>query len=70
MELLGDNFLAVTTDDDEDIKILKALVCLLVGDLGANDDALVGEDLGLGANDGDLKGLVVYRKRKSDQREG
>lgn len=43
---------------------------LLVGNLGANDDALVRDDLGLRTDDGDLEGLVVYMKGERDQREG
>ncbi|KAI6769097.1 hypothetical protein HG531_010201 [Fusarium graminearum] len=62
LKLFGDNLLGVTTDDDEDIKVLKTVVCLLVGDLGANDDTLVRDDLGFGTDDGDLKGLAVCRK--------
>jgi hypothetical protein len=64
LEFLGDDLLGVTTNDDEDVKILKALVCLLVGDLGADDDTLVRDDLGLWANDGNLEGLVIYIRGK------
>lgn len=70
LELFGDDLLGVTTNDDEDVKVLKTFVSLLVGDLGANDDALVGDDLGLRTDDGDLEGLVVYMKGICDQREG
>lgn len=61
LELFSNDLLGVAADDDEDVKVLKALVSLLVGNLGANDNALVGDDLGLRTDDGDLEGLVVVR---------
>lgn len=64
MEFLSNDLLGVTTNDDEDVKILKALVCLLVGDLGADDDTLVRDDLGLWANDGNLEGLMICTRGK------
>lgn len=60
--LLGDNLLRVTTDDDEDIKVLEAFMGLLVVDLRADDSTLFGENLGLGANNGDFESLGVYMK--------
>lgn len=70
LELLLDDLLGVAADDDKDIKVLEAVVGLLVGDLGADDDTLVRDDLGLRADDGDLEGLVVCWRGDCDQREG
>lgn len=63
LKLLLSNLLGVAADDDKDVKVLKALVSLLVGDLGADDDTLLREDLGLRADNGNLKGLGVWRRR-------
>jgi hypothetical protein len=57
LELLLDDLGRVATEDDEDIKLLKALVSLLERDLTADHDALLGEHLGLGASESNLKGF-------------
>jgi hypothetical protein len=54
--LLYDLF-SVAAEDDEDIEVVEALVGLLPRALGANDDALLGENLGLARSNGDLEGL-------------
>lgn len=54
-----DDLVAVAADDDEDVKLAEALVGLLEGDLGANGDARVGNNLGLSGRDGTLEGLGV-----------
>lgn len=54
-----DDLVAVAADDDENVKVAEALVGLLEGDLGANGDARVGDDLGLSSGDGNLEGLGV-----------
>lgn len=59
LELLVEDLLGVAADDDEEVKVLEAVMGVLVGNLGANDDTLSGDDLGLGADDGNLKGLGV-----------
>ena len=51
------DILGVAAEDDEDIEVVEALVGLLPRALGANEDALLGEDLRLAARKGDLEGL-------------
>lgn len=71
LQLLVDDLLRVATDNYKDIKIFKAVVGLFVSDLRANDDTLLRERVGLGANDGDFESLGVYRRGKiSIQKEG
>lgn len=41
-----------STDDDEDVEVVEAVVSLLEGDLGADDNTLLRDDLGLGGRDG------------------
>lgn len=50
----------VAAEDDDDIKVLETLVSLLVGDLGADDDARVAQNFGLGTGNGDFEGLGFY----------
>jgi hypothetical protein len=54
--LLLEDFGRVAAEDDEDVEFLESLVGLLEGDLGANDDALLRNDLGLSAGKGHLEG--------------
>ena len=54
--LLLEDFGRVAAKNDEDIEFLESLVSLFEGDLGANDDALLGNDLRLGAGKGHLEG--------------
>lgn len=61
LKLLLDNFLRVASHDDKDIKVLEAFVGLLIRDLGSNEDTLIGENLGLRTDDGDLKSLGALR---------
>jgi hypothetical protein len=42
-------------DHDEDVKLLEAFIGLLEGDLRADDNALLRDDLGLGSSDGDFE---------------
>ena len=55
--LLVQDLLRVAAEDDENVKLLEAVVGLLEGDLRADEDALLGKDLGLGAGDGDFESL-------------
>jgi hypothetical protein len=55
--LLGQDLGRVAAQDDEDVKLLKALVGLPEGDLRAYYDTLAREHLGLGAGESDLEGL-------------
>ena len=69
LELLLNDFLGVTTDDDKDIIVLEAVMGLLIGDLRTDNGARLREDLGLGANNGDFKSLGACEKDRG-QREG
>lgn len=53
-----ENLLGVAAEDDENVKVLEALVSLLEGDLGANNGTLLRENLGFVSDEGDLKGLA------------
>lgn len=53
---------AVTTEDDNNIKVLKAFMGILEGDLGANNDTSTGENLRLSSGNGDLKGFGGCRE--------
>ena len=48
---------AVAAKNKKHVKFLETFVSLLVGNLRANDDALLGQDLGLGTGGGDLESL-------------
>lgn len=64
LSLLLQHLLGVAADDDKDIEVLEAFVGLLVGDLGADDGTLLGENLGLGTNDGNFEGLGTCQERE------
>jgi hypothetical protein len=55
--LLLQGLVDVTADDDEDVKVVKAVPGLLPRALRANDDALLRKDRGFAGGDGDLEGL-------------
>ncbi len=55
--LVLEDLVDIAAEDDEDIKVVEALVGLLPGALGSNDDALLGQDLGLASRDGNLESL-------------
>lgn len=54
---LVEDLLGVAADDDENVEFLEALVGFLEGKLGVDDDALLGENLGLSASNGDFEGF-------------
>ncbi len=51
--------LRIASEDDENVKVLEALMSLLEGNLGTDDGALLRENLGLISDNGDLKGLAA-----------
>jgi len=55
--LLLQDLLAVSAEDDDDVKIVEALVSLFPRALRANEDALVREHLGFAACDRDVESL-------------
>lgn len=57
--------ISVATEDNNNIEILETLVGLLEGDLGADDDALTAQNLGLSSGDGDVEGLGGCRQLSS-----
>lgn len=52
-----ENLLSIAAEDDEDVKVLEALMGLLKGDLRADNGALARHDLGLLTSNGDIEGL-------------
>lgn len=54
-----ENVLTVAANNDENVKVAEALIGLLEGDLGANCNTRVGDDLGLCGRNGTLEGLGV-----------
>lgn len=62
-----ENGVGIAAQDNDNVKVLEALVGLLEGDLGANDDTSIREDLGLSSSDGDIEGLGGYRGRKGQK---
>lgn len=66
--LLLENFLRVASEDDENVKVLEAIVRLLEGDLGADHDTLFGKNLGFIGGNGDFKGLGSCRRGKASVR--
>lgn len=67
VERLGlglDDSVDVAADDNDDVKVIEALVGLLVGNLGTDDDTRVGEHLGLGSSNGNVEGFGGYRGRE------
>lgn len=65
--LLLKDLSAVASKDDENVKLFEAFVGLLVRDLGADDDALLREHLGLGTGGGDLESLGSWNKEGQSQ---
>lgn len=57
-----ENGIAVTTKDDNDVKVLEAFMSIFEGDLRANNDTSTGENLGLSSSNGDLEGLGGCRE--------
>lgn len=55
--LFVEDILGVAADDDENIKILEALVCFLERELAVDDDALLGQGLFLGAGNSHFEGF-------------
>lgn len=55
-----ENVVVVAAEDNDNVKVLEALVGLLEGDLGADDDASPRENLRLSSGDGDVEGLGGY----------
>lgn len=49
--------IAVATKDNNNVEILEAVMSLLEGDLGANNDTSTGENLRLSGGNGDIEGL-------------
>lgn len=62
------DFSAVASENDEHVELFEALVSLFVGNLRADNDALLRQNLGLSTSSGDFEGLGSYRQQKEDQR--
>lgn len=56
--------IGVTADDDHDVEVIEALMGLFVCDLGINNDALLRQDLALGAGYGAFESLRCYKVEK------
>lgn len=50
----------VASKNDKDIKVVKTVMSVLEGDLGANHGALAGQYLGLRRGNGDFESLCVF----------
>jgi hypothetical protein len=61
------DFSTVASENNEHVELLEAFVSLFVGDLRADNYALLRQNLGLGTSSGDFEGLGSYRQEKEDQ---
>lgn len=57
--VLGQDLLGVASKDDKNVKVVKALMGVLEGQLRTDHGSLSRENLGLGSSDGDFESLCV-----------